>query len=143
MTDKPQLPDLSDPDTGPFWRAAQEHRLTYQLCSDCGRVVFYPRAHCPHCGSHDLTVHDSNGEGTVYSYAVIRQTPDPAFRGYIPYIVALVDVAEGFRLQTHLHSDPESAEIGQPVRLGWMSRNGMQLPVFRPAVAVGRGERRA
>jgi uncharacterized protein len=127
------LPDLSDQDTGAFWQAAQEHRLTYQVCDSCGRVVFYPRAHCPHCGSEDLQVHDSAGRGTLYSYTVIRQTPDPAFRDDVPYIVALVDLAEGFRILTHLRSEPEEVTVGQQVSLEWMTRDGVELPVFAPA----------
>lgn len=137
MTNKPRpLPDLSDPDTGSFWQAAQDHRLTYQTCAACGRVVFYPRAHCTHCGGQDLKVHDSRGEGAVYSYSVIRQTPDPAFRGDTPFIVALIDLAEGFRLLTHLRADPESAQVGQRVSLEWTCRDGMELPVFAPTPAA-------
>jgi uncharacterized OB-fold protein len=127
------LPDLSEPDTGAFWRAAQEHRLTYQMCIDCGGVVFYPRAHCTHCGSENLEVRDSKGEGTLYSYTVIRRTADPAFRDSAPYVVALVDLAEGFRLLTRLQSAPELAEVGQRVTLEWMSRDGIELPVFAPS----------
>jgi uncharacterized protein len=126
------LPDLSEPDTGAFWQAAQDGRLTYQVCSSCGQVVFYPRAHCVHCGGDDLRVLDSAGRGTLYSYTVIRQTPDPAFRGDVPYIVALVDLAEGFRLLTHLRAEPESAVVGGQVKLEWMTRDGVRLPVFEP-----------
>jgi hypothetical protein len=126
------VPDRSDPDTGDFWRMAADGRLTYQVCSGCGQVVFYPRAHCTRCGGADLRVRDSSGHGTLYSYAVIRQTPDPAFRGDVPYIVALVDLAEGFRMLTHLRAEPEAAVIGGQVRLEWMTRDGVQLPVFAP-----------
>lgn len=135
MTDPRPLPDLSDKDTAAYWQAVQEHRLTYQVCGNCGRVVFYPRAHCPHCGSQDLSVHDSAGAGTVYSFTVIRQTPDPAFKPDVPYVVALVDVAEGFRMFTRLQAEPESLEIGQRVNLEWLTRDGMELPVFAPANA--------
>ena len=59
------LPSVTEADTGPFWRAAQEHRLTYQKCSNCGSIVFYPRAHCTNCGSGELVVHDSAGRGRM------------------------------------------------------------------------------
>jgi len=125
-------PDPSEADTGAFWQAAQEHRLTYQICAGCGRVVFYPRAHCPHCGSQDLRVHESEGRGTLYSYTVIRQTPDPAFRDDVPYIVALVDLAEGFRMLSHLRCAPEEVTVGQQLSLEWLTRDGVELPVFAP-----------
>jgi uncharacterized protein len=131
-TSERPVPDQSDPDTGEFWRLAQDGRLTYQVCAGCGQVVFYPRAHCPHCGRDDLRVHDSAGDGTLYSYTVIRQTPDPAFRGDAPYIVALVDLAEGFRILTQHRAEPSDPVVGQPVRLEWMTRDDVKLPVFAP-----------
>jgi len=131
------LPDLNDPDTGPFWTAAREHRLTYPVCRQCGVVQFYPRAHCSNCLSEDQEIRDSAGEGTVYSYTVVHRNPDPAFSGKTPYVVALVDLAEGFRLLTHLKIDPERVEVGQRVSLAWETADEMELPVFEAAELGG------
>ena len=43
------LPHFPEPDTEPFWTATAGHRLTYQVCGQCGQVVFYPRRHCTGC----------------------------------------------------------------------------------------------
>lgn len=126
------MPDLDDPDAGAFWRAVQDHRLTYLTCRQCGGIVFYPRAHCTHCLSEELDERESAGEGSVYSYTVIHRNPDPAFAGMTPYVVGLVDLAEGFRMLTHLRVDPEVVRVGQPVRVEWDTVDGYTLPVFAP-----------
>lgn len=124
------VPNLEDADTGEFWRAVQEHRLTYQVCRMCNGLIFYPRAHCTHCLSEDLEVRESSGNGTVYSYTVIRRNPDPAFAAAIPYIVALVDLDEGFRMLTHLKMSPDIVSVGDRVAVDWETVEGVELPVF-------------
>jgi uncharacterized OB-fold protein len=127
------MPDVDEPDTAMFWKAAQEHRLLYQVCLTCKAVVFYPRAHCPKCGSDEIEYRPSGGLGTIYSFTVIRQTPDPAFRAAVPFVVAYVDMAEGFRIISHVRADPGSVRIGGQVTLAWDSIDGSELPVFLPA----------
>jgi uncharacterized OB-fold protein len=99
------LPDTAEPDTGAFWERARAHELTYVFCPSCERVIFYPRAHCTGCGSRQLETRVSTGLGVVYSYTVIHRNPDPAFRDQIPYVVALIDLAEGFRMLTQVEGD--------------------------------------
>jgi uncharacterized OB-fold protein len=127
------LPDLTEADTGGFWAAAQEHRLTYAMCRACGSVIFYPRSHCTTCLSEDVETGESAGQGRIYSYTVIHRNPDPAFSAMTPYVVALVDLAEGFRLMTHIKDDPGGVQVGQPVSLRWETVGGFELPVFTKA----------
>jgi uncharacterized OB-fold protein len=130
-------PSLSEPDTGPFWVAAQEHRLTYQVCAACGEVIFYPRGHCPHCGAGSPEWRDSAGLGTIYSYTTIRQTPDPAFRAEVPYTVAYVDLTEGFRMLTRLAADPAELTVGAAVTVVWRRIDGVEFPTFGLLPAAG------
>jgi len=93
MADVPRpLPNLAELDTRPFWEATKRHELRYQVCNACSGVVFYTRRHCPHCMSFDLRWERSKGEGTVYSYTIIRQIGHPVFRARAPYAVALIDL---------------------------------------------------
>jgi uncharacterized OB-fold protein len=64
---------------------------------------------CPACGDARLEWQRSSGHGVVYSVTTL--TP----RGEKPYSVALVDVAEGFRLMTNVVADG-AVTIGAPVR---------------------------
>jgi uncharacterized OB-fold protein len=124
------LPSLADPDTAAFWRATGEHRLVYQEGAD-GRVVFFPRRH----GGGQLR--DSAGLGVIYTYTVVRQHGHPFFRAHAPYVVALVDMDEGFRVMAEVDADPEAVHIGQRVRVGWedhqVGDERLAIPVFSPA----------
>jgi len=135
MADAPRrpLPDLRELDTRPFWEAARQHELRYQVCNACGGVVFYARRHCPHCMSFDLRWETSRGEGTVYTYTVVRQIGHPFFRERLPYVVAWIDLDEGFRMLSNVIADDvDRVAIGQRVRVGWEDYDDVSLPVFTP-----------
>lgn len=132
------LPRFPEPDTQPFWEATKEHRLTYQKCDDCGTVVFYPRRHCTACGSNNLTWNDSRGEGTVYSFSVVRQNRHPSFKDLGAYAVAYVDLDEGFRILSNVvgvANPVTDVKIGQRVKVQWEDQESGQvsLPLFTPA----------
>jgi uncharacterized OB-fold protein len=137
MADVPRtLPSMHELDTRPFWEATKQHELRYQVCNACGGVVFYTRQHCTHCMSFDLRWETSKGDGTVYSFTIVRQIGHPFFRERQPYVVALVDLDEGFRLLTHVMVPKEavdSVSIGQRVKLAWEDYDELSLPVFEPA----------
>ena len=73
---RPQ-PRFPESDTQPFWDATKDHQLKYQTCDSCKEVIFYPRHHCPSCGSLDNTWNVSKGEGAVYTFSVIMQSRHP------------------------------------------------------------------
>lgn len=127
------LPEFPEPDTGPFWEAAKEGRLTYQVCRRCRGIVFYPRGHCTHCTSLDLDLRTSEGRGTIYTFTVIRQHGHPFFRGRVPYVVAFVDLDEGFRMLAEVAA-PDAAEvrIGQQVEVRWEETGDLRIPIFVP-----------
>ena len=129
------LPSFPEPDTEPFWEATKQHELRYQVCDDCGGVVFFPRRHCPHCISLKLSWKTSKGEGTIYTYTVIRQIGHPAFRERAPYVVAWIDLDEGFRMLSNVvveNGDVERIEIGQRVHVTWEDHEDISLPLFTP-----------
>ena len=133
MAEKPSrpLPTLLEPDTQPFWEATKNHELRYQVCDDCNKIVFYPRRHCPHCMGLNLSWKTSQGEGSVYTYTVIRQIAHPAFRERAPYIIAWIDLDEGFRMLSTIVGD--EITIGQRVRVTWDDQeNDISLPLFSP-----------
>ena len=133
MAEKPRrpLPTLLEPDTQPFWEATKNHELRYQVCDDCNKIVFYPRRHCPHCMGLNLSWKTSQGEGSVYTYTVIRQIGHPAFRERAPYIIAWIDLDEGFRMLSTIVGD--EITIGQRVVVTWDDQeNDISLPMFAP-----------
>jgi uncharacterized OB-fold protein len=124
-----------DPLTAPYWEAAVERKLRLPRCRACEKWHFYPRSLCPHCGSADLEWRDAEGCGEVFSFSVIHRAPSPAFAADVPYVVAIVSLAEGPHLMTNIVGcAPGSVRIGMPVAVDFkVLDDGASLPVFRPA----------
>ena len=119
----------------PFWKAAREGRLVIQQCPVCGHRQHYPRPWCTNCLHEDVEFVDASGEGTIYTFTVIRRSPNPAFEARVPYVLAFVDLDEGVRLVTNVvDCDPESVRIGQRVRARFESIDDEHTVVlFAPA----------
>lgn len=100
----------------PFWQAAKRHELQLQRCNSCGAHVFYFREVCPECLASDLQWVKVSGKGTVYSYTVARAPTHPAFAEDVPYIVAIVELAEGPHITTNITGcRPNEVKIGMSV----------------------------
>ncbi len=109
-----------------YWEAARQGRLLLRRCVACGRIHYYPRAHCPFCLSADGTWLEAAGTGTIYSWSVERRA-DP------PYAIAFVTLDEGPTLMTNIvDCDLEALAIGQRVSLIFVLREGRPVPVFTP-----------
>lgn len=139
MTDTPTrvLPRFPEFDTAPFWEATKRGELRYQWCPACTGVVFYPRRHCTHCTNTALEWRVSAGAGTIYTWSVVRRSQHPAFVALAPYVIAWVDVDEGFRILTHIvGADPDSGDvaIGRRVVVEWIDAGDLSLPAFRLAI---------
>ncbi len=120
--------DLFSADTAlePYWAAAREGRLLLKQCRDCGKRHYYPRPICPFCMSANTEWQEATGEGTIYSWSVERRaTP--------PYAIAFVTLSEGLTLLTNIvDCDIDKLAIDQKVKLGFETRDGQPVPVFRP-----------
>ena len=127
----PLRPSVS-PDTAFFWDGLKEHRLLIQRCVSCGLLRHPPRPMCPACNSLDWETVESSGRGTVHSF-VMPQHPKFPFMDY-PYIVALVDLAEGVRIISNLIDiDPDDARIDMPVEVCFTEfAEDFVLHQFRP-----------
>lgn len=114
----------------------QELRLP--RCQDCAAFHFYPRSRCPECGSARLEWQPVSGDGTVYSYTVVHRAPAPEFAGEVPYVVAVVALAEGPHLMSRIVGiAPEAVRIGMAVRARF--DHPRKNPVFAPVQAMQGG----
>lgn len=122
-----------DPGTATFWAEAKAHRLTIPRCLDCGKHHFYPRALCPHCHSDRLEWTQVSGRGSIYSYTVARRPAGPAFAADAPYVVAIVELAEGPRMMSMLLADDiAQVRIGMAVEVVFDDvTDEVTLPKFR------------
>ncbi|MCC5808840.1 MAG: Zn-ribbon domain-containing OB-fold protein [Ectothiorhodospiraceae bacterium] len=118
-------------ETAPFWKAAGAGRLEVQRCGACSRHVFYPRLVCPYCMSEQLDWVEVSGRGKIYSFTLVHKAP-PAFRGEVPYPVALIELDEGVRMMSRLMVENHTRlRIGMPVRVRFEAASEeISLPVF-------------
>ena len=100
------------------WRLRQTYyRLEGSQCARCKERWFPPRSICPRCRSRELGPYSFTGRGEVYSYATVYQAP-AGFEPFLPYVVALVRLAEGPLVAAQLTDvEPEEVRIGQPVEM--------------------------
>lgn len=134
-----QLPlPIANADSAAYWQAAKEGRLVLRRCNSCSEIHFMPRYLCPVCWSVDLEWIGAAGKGTVHSFTIIRRASSPAFSGLTPYVVALIDLAEGPRMMSNIVGEGAlEVEIGDSVTLEFEDRGASKLPQFR-VTEVGR-----
>jgi uncharacterized OB-fold protein len=122
-------------ETRHFWYAANRGELLYQVCSSCEYVQFYPRMHCVKCGGATLDWRASAGMGVIHSFTIVYRAPTRVFKEIVPYVIALIDMRENFRLMTNVvRSDPNRIRIGMPVRIVFeATENGQLIPQASPA----------
>ena len=104
-----------------------EAAIVYQRCGGCGAVWYFRRDFCPRCGTAGPAVLRSSGRGTVYAQTLVHRAPSEALRSHVPYLVALVDMEEGFRMMAH--GDARLA-IGEPVQARFEQFGETLVPHF-------------
>ncbi|MEO6469576.1 MAG: Zn-ribbon domain-containing OB-fold protein [Acidimicrobiia bacterium] len=129
--------DLPQPDleTQPFWDAAREGRLLIKRCRACTRTHFYPRPFCPHCWSQDVEWMDASGRATLYTWSVVHRNDLPPFHERVPYVAAVVDLAEGPRMMTNVvDCEFDRLEMGMALEAVFHpTSDEVTIVQFRPA----------
>jgi uncharacterized OB-fold protein len=107
---------IIDSASAPYWDAARQGRLLIAMCGACGRVHHYPRPFCPHCWSDDVQPVQASGEGTLYTYSTVYANDLTPFRDRLPYVAAIVELAEGPRVMTTIEgAQPDGLRVGMAV----------------------------
>lgn len=98
-------------------------QLPVGRCPACELVVFPASVvSCPRCTAGPMRPSTADGDGTLWSVTVQRFAPksppyEPPADGFVPFAVAYVETAEGFRVEAVVDDDdPGALRIGQPVR---------------------------
>lgn len=124
-----------------FWQAIDAGQLLLAHCA-CGK--HYARAQaCLVCGAPASTHawEPASGQGVVQSFIVFDKPYHAWFADRLPYLVAVVRLAEGPELLTNLVDiAPEAAAIGMPVTMFITARDGQNI---HQASARGAGPRAA
>jgi uncharacterized protein len=133
------VPDVNV-ETEPFWTGIRERRLVLPFCESCADYVWYPRSFCPKCGLSRPPWRETSGRGTVYAFTVVHRSPLEAWRTCTPFIIALVELAEGPRVLTNIVGcDPGQVHIDMEVEAVFESGEAGSV-IYRFAPCEGRGE---
>ena len=135
---------LPEPDafTRTYWSAAAEGRLLIRRClaTDCGAAHHYPREFCPRCWSSEVVWEQAAGHATLYTWSVVHANDLRPFAGRVPYVAAVVDLAEGPRMMTEVVGCAHDAlRVGMDLRVCFRpaaAGGEIAIPVFRPARAA-------
>ena len=136
MSTTPPAPERPLPtptrDSRAYWDGMKEGKFRLQYCSSCGKVRHYPRPVCPHCFSMESEFRDAPTGGAIHAWTVCHHPFNFSFKASAPYIVALVDMDEGVRVNATLKGIAEAdIKIGKRVRLGFeAATKEVTLPCF-------------
>ncbi len=127
-----------------FWEAALRHELAIQKCDGCGYFNHWPVPRCKKCWSTALSPTKVSGQATVYTFAVATQAFHPWFESRLPFVVAVIELAEqsGLKLVSNVIGCPvDDVHCGMAVEVTFEDvEEGFTLPMFRPAATRGLGQ---
>ena len=129
--------------TEPFWTGGLSGELRLQRCAACGHIRYPISTICPRCWSADYDWTAVSGRGTVQSYIVYERAYHDEWADQVPYVVALIELAEGPVLISNVVGlEPAEVRVGQPVTAVFDRRSATAaLPQFAPVADQGVSER--
>jgi uncharacterized OB-fold protein len=75
-----------------YFEEASAGRFVLPVCSSCGSLRFPPVGVCPSCTSTEFRWEELDGQGSVYSYSVIRHAIHPGYLGLVPIVNVVVEL---------------------------------------------------
>jgi uncharacterized OB-fold protein len=123
-------------ETKAYHEALARGEITIQRCRKCDRKQHYPRPFCLECLSIDVVLEPIPARATLYAFTINHVHSNPAFKAALPFVTALVEVADGVRIMARLidiEPLPEAVRIGmvlEPVKFS--DPAGSAIPAFRP-----------
>jgi uncharacterized OB-fold protein len=115
----------------PFWQACTENRLLLQRCEESGKCWYPPSPRSPYAPRSGWKWVQCCGKGKVLSWVVFHQKYFDGFADEIPYVVAMVELAEGAMMLTNIVGSRDAIVVGAPVEVTFDDRGAHKVPVFR------------
>jgi len=116
-----------------YWEGTAKNELRVCKCNRCGARFRFAHEWCPECWNLELGWEKVSGHGTVTNFSVVHQAPYPAFEDVAPYVLALIQLAEGVRIMSNvIGCDPEKVRVGMPVKVTFEKRGDFAIPMFQP-----------
>ncbi len=116
-----------------LWRKiGARYNIIGSECKTCGAKHFPPRIVCRKCGRETKMVDKKfTGNGEVVSFTKIMVPPD-MFKDEAPYIVGIIALDEGPKVEGHIIDNGKAIEIGTKVRAVFrtMYVDGDEGPIY-------------
>ena len=109
------LPEITELNA-PFWQGLALGEVRLQKCGQCDAFQYPAETFCYECGAEGMSWVAVSGEGTVYSFTVVHQLYNKAFKPFLPYTVAIVQMDEGPRLLSAMLGLTRPVRIGERVK---------------------------
>ena len=133
--DRP-LPTPLTPEARPYWDGLAHGKLMLPRCNTCGKPFFYPRVACPACHARDIGWMEASGRGRLHSFAIAHQSINRAMKVPTPYVLAMIELAEGPRMLSNLINvapDPAQLRCDMEVRVVFARQTDtVTLPLWEP-----------
>jgi uncharacterized OB-fold protein len=100
----------------PFWNGLAQGEVRLQRCGTCGAHQYPAETFCYQCGAQAMSWVAVAGEGTLYSFTVVHQLYHKAFKPFLPYTVAIVQLDEGPRMLSAMLGLQRPARIGERLK---------------------------
>ena len=125
------------PETQPYWDGAKQHKLVLPYCAACQAHFFYPRPFCPKCHEWGVEWREVSGKGKLHTFVINHRGP-PGFEEKAPYVIGVIELAEGPRMMGNLLMDeeptPENVQVDMDVEVVFDDvTDEITLPQWRPA----------
>jgi hypothetical protein len=120
----------------PHWDGLKQGELRFQRCRACGHAWLPAREQCPSCLSSETGWEAASGKASLVSWITYHVAFNKAFKDRLPYIVAIVALAEGPRMLTNVANIASEAEltIDMPLELTIAWEGETAVAHFRPEV---------
>src|SRR3954453_3204296 len=136
MTDSmlPRLTLQRDEASAEFFDSAAAEKISLRRCIGCDAYYAAEFPSCRACGGIDATTAHAAGTATLVTWTVVERAPHPAFADVVPYLVGIVELAEGPWMRGRLLLGAGRGRPGLALRAEFRgSRDGEAYPIFLPA----------
>lgn len=125
----PPAPIRGDAKSAPFFAAAAQGQLMIKQCAACATHLPPEATVCTTCGDPEPGWVRSRGVASLVTWTVVHRAPNAAYAGLVPYVVGIVELAEGPWLYARI--DTTAPVAGMTLRAVFLpSEGGESHPIF-------------
>ncbi len=112
-----------------FIAKLNEGKVLLYRCSKCSNLQLATIVLCSKCGSKDLEVVESKGEGRVVTFTILHVSPE-GFEKYTPYAWAIARLDEGVNISGFIDvKSPKDLPLDSRVKIAGYDERGIVMKI--------------